>query len=168
MKTKKIVQLALFACLSVCIYAVESLIPPILPVPGVKLGLANVITLVVIYVIGTGESLLTLLIRITITTLLFGQVMSFLFSMAGGILSWIVMVLLSKIMDRCNIWAVSVFGAFAHNGGQILIAVAVTRQLAVAYYFLFLVISSVITGVFTGICAKYCIEKAEKIKLFKI
>ena len=158
MNTRKTVLVALMACLALGIYALESIVPPIVPVPGVKLGLANVVTLVAIYVLGCRAAFATLLIRIVLSSLLFGQVMSFWFSLAGGVLCWAAMCIASKYFDTSQVWIVSVFGALFHSAGQTLVAIAVTSQLAVAYYFLFLIISSIISGIFTGICASYCIK----------
>ncbi len=158
MNTRKIVLVALMACLALGIYALESIVPPIVPIPGVKLGLANVVTLVAIYVLGYKAAFATLLMRIVLSSLLFGQAMSFLFSLAGGVLCWAVMCLASRLLDSSQVWIVSVFGALFHSAGQIIVAIAVTSQLAVAYYFLFLIISSIIAGTFTGICASYCIK----------
>ena len=166
MKEKKLFSLVLvsvMAALSLGLYALESLIPPIVPVPGVKLGISNVITLICIHIIGTKKAFAVLLIRIFLSSLLFGQPVSLVFSLFGGILSFVVMAILIRFFDKSNIWAVSVFGAFSHNFGQIIAAVIITRELTVAYYFLFLIISSVVTGVFTGICAQTAIKKLEKI-----
>lgn len=166
MKEKKLssmVFVSVMAALSLGLYALESLIPPIIPVPGVKLGLSNVITLICIYIIGRKAAFAVLLIRIFLSSLLFGQPVSLVFSLFGGVLSFAVMALLKRFFDKSNIWAISVFGAFAHNFGQIIAAVLITSELSVAYYFLFLVISSVVTGVFTGICAQTAIKKLEKI-----
>ena len=166
MKEKKLFSLVLvsvMAALSLGLYALESLIPPIVPVPGVKLGLSNIITLICIYIIGRKAAFAVLLIRIFLSSLLFGQPVSLVFSLFGGILSFVVMAILIRFFDKSNIWAISVFGAFSHNFGQIIAAVIITRELSVAYYFLFLIISSVVTGVFTGICAQAAIKKLEKI-----
>lgn len=166
MKEKKLssmVFVSVMAALSLGLYALESLIPPIIPVPGVKLGLSNVITLICIYIIGRKAAFAVLIIRIFLSSLLFGQPVSLVFSLFGGILSFVVMALLIRFFDKSNIWAISVLGAFSHNFGQIIAAVIITRELTVAYYFLFLVISSVVTGVFTGICAQTAIKKLEKI-----
>lgn len=158
----------MFICLSLGIYALESIIPPLIPFPGVKLGLANIITLVSIYVIGRKEALLIVVGRIFLSSLLFGQVMSFWFSFAGGMISFVAMAILSYFMDESNIWAVSVFGAFFHNMGQFAVAMVITGQYALLYYFLVMIISAVFTGVFVGICAKLCINKARKINILSI
>ncbi len=147
------------AAVSLAIYALENMIPPIFPIPGVKLGLANCITLICLYIIDTKCAFAVLSIRIILSSLLFGQPVSLIFSICGGFLSFVAMVILKKVFSRDNIWAISVFGAFAHNIGQIAAAVAITGQMEVAYYFLFLAISSIITGIFTGICAQNFVNK---------
>ncbi|MBR3932854.1 MAG: Gx transporter family protein [Clostridia bacterium] len=166
MRSSKLVLTSVIAAISLAVYALESLIPPIVPVPGVKLGLANAITLIALYVLGAKCALQVLAVRIFIASLLFGQPVSWIFSISGGLLSFGVMFFLKRFVDDCNIWALSVFGAFAHNLGQIVVAIVITGQIEVAYYFLILVISSVITGVFTGICAQSAIKKLKKINLF--
>lgn len=164
--SSKLVLVSLMSAIAMGIYALESLIPPIVPIPGVKLGLANVVTLVAIYLLGSKSAFFVLFIRILLTSLLFGHPVSFVFSLCGGLLSFAVMAVLKRFMEPYNIWAISVFAAFAHNFGQVAAAVVITQELAVAYYFLFLVISSVVTGVFTGICAQTSIKKLKLLKVF--
>ena len=164
MKSSKLVLTSVIAAISLAVYVLESLVPPIVPVPGVKLGLANAVTLIALYVVGTKCALGVLLLRIFISSLLFGQPVSLMFSISGGLLSFGVMFFLKLFMCDENIWAISVFGAFAHNLGQIGAAIIITGQFAVAYYFLILVISSIITGVFTGICAQTAIKKLKNTK----
>ncbi len=158
-----LVLISVMASLSLGLYALESLIPPIIAVPGVKLGLANVITLVCIYIIGTKNALAVLLLRIFLSAIIFGQPVSLTFSLFGGLLSFFAMAVLKRLLCEENIWAISVFGAFFHNLGQIIAAVIITGEITVAYYFLILIISSVITGVFTGICAEYAVKKLKKL-----
>lgn len=163
--TRKTVLVALFACVAMGIYVLESSIPPLVPIPGVKLGLANIVTLVVFYTLGKRAAFAQLIIRIIMTALLFGHVMTLAFSAVGGILSFAAVCLSAVFLDQSQLWAVGVFSALAHNAGQISVAIFVTGQLAVAYYLLVLIISSVITGLFTGICAKYCIGLMKKLRL---
>ena len=164
MKSSKLVLTSVIAAISLGVYAIESLIPPIIPIPGVKLGLANAITLIALYVLGAKCAFGVLFVRIFVSSLLFGQPISLIFSISGGLMSFGVMFFLKRFMDEENIWAISVFGAFAHNLGQIIAAIIITGQLGVAYYFLFLVISSVVTGVFTGLCAQNAIKKLKNLK----
>lgn len=160
--SSKLVLTSLLAAISLGVYALESLIPPVVPVPGVKLGLANAVSLIALYILGGKCAFAVVFIRIFLSSLLFGQPISLIFSISGGLVSFGVMFLLKRFFDDGNIWALSVFGAFGHNIGQIVAAVIITSELAVAYYFLLLVISSVITGVFTGVCAQYAVKMIKK------
>ena len=164
-KTTRLILIALMSSISLALYGIETFIPPLVPLPGVKMGLANVVTLVCMYVLNVRASFVVLLVRIALSSILFGQPVSFLFSLSGGVLSFCTMALLKRYTDESNIWALSVFGSFAHNLGQIIAAVIITGELSVAYYFLFLIISSVITGVCTGACAQTAIKKLKKLHI---
>ena len=158
MNARKIVLISLFSCMALGIYALELLIPPIIPIPGVKLGLSNIVILVAMYVLGKKEAFLVLMLRIGLSFLLFGQAMSFLFSLGGGLLCFLAMSFAHRFLDNSQIWAVSMIGAVFHSLGQIIVAVAVTSLFSVAYYFLFMLIFSLVSGIFTGLCAKYTIK----------
>jgi len=167
MKTRKMVLASLFVAVALGLYGLECTIPPVVPIPGVKLGIANTITLVCVYTIGKKEAFAVLMLRIFLSSLLFGQAVSLMFSLTGGILSFATVCVLSKFMSEDNLSAVSVFAAFAHNIGQIIVAMLITRQLAVAYYFLALIISSVVTGYFNGICAHYTVKFVKNSQITK-
>ncbi|MBE7050778.1 MAG: Gx transporter family protein [Ruminococcaceae bacterium] len=163
MKTRKYVLMALLSSMALGLYALECVIPPLTFIPGAKLGLANIITMVAIYIFGKKEAFLILMMRIVIASMLFGQVMSMLYSVAGGLFSFVALCICLKFIERSSMWATGIICAIFHNLGQIVVAVLVTQQLSIAYYFLFLVIISMISGVFTGVCADYCITYAQKI-----
>ena len=90
--------------------------------------------------------------------------MGMLYSLAGGLLCWIVMSLLKPHMGRNQIWIMSVFGAIAHNAGQLLVAVAITETLEVAWYGVVLLIAGIVTGFFTGQCAQAVLNHMDKLK----
>ena len=100
MRTKKLTFLALFTTLSLAIYAAESALPPLAPIPGLKLGLANIITLVLLRHFSVRDALLVLLARILLSALLFGQALSLLYSLAGGLFSLLVMALTMKLLQK--------------------------------------------------------------------
>lgn len=149
----KLTRLALFAALALAIYGIESLIPPIVPIPGIKPGLANIITLIVLKNYSGRDALLVLITRIIISSLLFGQMMSLLYSLAGGILCLFIMLLLNCLFDGHFIFITSAAGAVSHNIGQLAVAVFITRTIGVWSYLPFLILSGMITGFFTGLCA---------------
>ncbi len=158
MRTSKLTILALFTTLSLAIYAIESAIPPLVPIPGIKLGLANIISLVLLYRYSIKEASLVLLARILIGTLLFGQAMSLLYSLTGGILSILLMWAVSKLLQRRAIFLTGITGALAHNAGQLLIAFLITQVGGVLLYCPFLIISAILTGLFTGLCAHFLLK----------
>ena len=155
MPIKKLTVLALFTTLSLAIYAVESAIPPLVPIPGFKLGLANIISLILLRNTSAKDAFLVLIARILLSALLFGQALSLLYSLAGGILSLLVMALVTKLLHKKMFFLTGALGGLAHNMGQLVIALIVTSTPGVAAYLPFLVLSGILTGLFTGLCGEY-------------
>ncbi len=100
MSTRKLTVLALFAALALAIYSAESLLPPPIPLPGIKLGLANIITLLVLHLYRARDAAVVLLARVLLAGLLFGQAMSLLYSLCGGLLCFVAMTLASRMLHR--------------------------------------------------------------------
>ena len=157
--TKQITVLALFTTIALAVYYAESLLPPIAPIPGIKLGLANIITLILIKKASLKDALLVLLMRILIAGFLFGQAMSLLYSLTGGIFSLVSMYLIYKLLQGHFTFLTGIFGALFHNLGQLLIAILLVSGTAPLAYLPFFILSSMITGTFTGLCAHYASKK---------
>lgn len=164
MSIRKITTLAIFTTLALIIYSVESTIPPLIPVPGIKLGLANIITLVILQLYSPKDTFWVFITRVFLSTFLFGQAMSLLYSLTGGIFCFLAMVLINRLLHQRFLYLTSIVGALAHNMGQLLIAYLLTAVPGVLVYTPFLLISGVVTGLFTGLCAfftlKYLLPKA--------
>ena len=154
-KTRKLVFMALLTALELTIWVIEGQIPAPIPVPGVKLGLASVITLTAMAALGRKEAGVILLARILLGTLFAGSPAAMLFSLAGGALSWAVMAALIGAFPEKLLWVVSVFGAIGHNAGQLLAALLVTGTPGILWYGPALLAAAVVTGVFTGLGAMY-------------
>ncbi len=152
---KRLAVLALFATLSLAVYAIESAIPPLVPIPGIKLGLANIITLVILSNGCGKDALLVLVVRILLSSLFFGQAVSLLYSLAGGLLCLLAMWLANRALQGHFLFLTSIFGAIFHNLGQIGIALLLTQTPGVLAYLPFLAISGIVTGFFTGLCAGF-------------
>ncbi|MGN1141839.1 MAG: Gx transporter family protein [Oliverpabstia sp.] len=148
--SRKVAYSAILAALAMIFSYVETLIPVNFGIPGIKLGLANLVVVVGLYFLPPGQVLMISLTRILLIGFLFGNGMSILYSLAGGILSFIVMLLLKKIKGF-SIIGVSVAGGVAHNVGQILVAACVVENLKLFYYFPALLVSGTITGILIGI-----------------
>lgn len=156
---KRLAIIAMLLAIAIVVNIVESFIPMF--IPGVKLGLANVIILIMLYEFKAGEALLVDILRIVLVGLLRGTLLSptFLMSLSGGMLSFVIMLLFSKI-KVFSIIGVSVLGAVFHSAGQILIAIILLDSSAVVYYLPFIALLSVITGILSGILAKVYLKRS--------
>ncbi len=148
--TKRITLDAVLTALALIIFIIELQFPEIVPIPGVKLGLANVITLIAIFKLGPVDGLIILILRIVMGSIFSGRIMAMLYSLAGGLLCFLVTVFLKKIVSKSQIWVCGVLGAIAHNLGQVLVAILITQTPALLSYLPILIVSAVITGAFTG------------------
>ena len=151
---------ALFAAVALTIFVIELYIPSV-GIPGVKLGLSNIVTVTAAFLIGPWDAGAILLCRIVLGGIFSGQVMALWYSLAGGTLCWLTMLPLRRILTKKQIWVMSVIGAVAHNVGQILVALAVTRTAAILYYLPLLMVSGVLAGLFTGIAAQLAVNRLD-------
>lgn len=149
----KVAYCGLYTALALIFSYVEMLIPIHFAVPGIKLGLANVVIVVVLYKMGWKEAYLISIVRVILAGFLFGNLASILFSLAGCLLSLSMMCLLYK-KENFSVIGVSIVGAVFHNLGQILVAMLVVSSFSVMYYFSVLMIAGIITGVVIGVIAK--------------
>ena len=159
MKVQKMALLGVLTAGAIVIAILESFIPSI-GIPGVKLGLANIVILIILYELGIVEAIIVNLLRVLVVGLVRGTFLSmgFLMSLIGAVLSLGIMILFYLLIKKFSIVGVSVIGSVFHVFGQILIAMLF---LGTAYIFLYLpiiAISAIITGVFVGIVAKLIIN----------
>lgn len=159
---KRLTRMALLAALALIIFVLEAQLPPLVPIPGVKLGLANIITVYAMFRLGPRDALLILLTRILLGNLFAGSVMALLFSLGGGLLCWVVMLLLRPLLTEKQIWVASPLGAIAHNLGQMAVTLAVYRTAQLMIYLPVLLLSGLITGLFTGLSAQFLIQRLNK------
>ena len=162
MSVKKMTFMALLLAVALSIFVAEAQLPPPVPIAGVKLGLANIVTLAALVWLGRREALTILLGRIVLGSLFAGQAVSFIYSLAGGLMCFLVMAVILTPLGHERLWVVSVFGAMAHNVGQIIAAVLLTRTLQVAIYLSVLIISGILSGAFTGLAAQLVVKRLNK------
>lgn len=160
---KKTVLLSLLISQSLILSIIELAIPIPVPIPGVKLGLPNIISLFTIITFGFKESLLVMVLRVILSSLITGNMASFIYSLAGGIFSILVMNFMYKFKNRFSLISISVTGSVFHNIGQILIASIVINNLKMFYYLPFLMISGVITGIIIGFTTQFTIELLKRL-----
>ena len=158
METRKVVHMGMLIALAMVLSFIESQIPAFIAVPGLKLGLANIAVVFALYRLGFREALGVSLIRVVLSAILFGSVVSGLYSAAGAILSLAGMALLKKTGFFGTV-GVSVSGAVLHNLGQIGIACLILRTQALVYYLPFLILSAVAAGVVIGIVSAVLVER---------
>ena len=162
--TRKMVTLSLLVSQALVLHVIERMIPVPIPVPGIKLGLANIISLFTIIIFGFKEAMLVVFLRTILGSFFGGGVSSFLYSFTGGVFSTIVMALLFKYTKNIfSIIAISVVGAVFHNIGQILIASMVVSNANLFFYLPVLLISAVITGIFIGLTVQYTMKPLQTI-----
>ena len=153
MDHKKIPYYGLFAALAILMGYVEMMIPVPIPIPGVKLGLANVIVIIMMYFMDVKSAFFVSLIRVLLSGLLFAGFAGLLYSLSGALFSFVVMALLKKT-GKFSIVGVSLAGGVFHNVGQIIVAALAVENVKMAYYLPFLLVSGVVTGILIGIVAK--------------
>lgn len=158
MTTGKLTELALLTAAALILYVVELQIPNPIPIPGAKLGLANIVTVYAVYRYRPGEVLMVVLVRIFLGSLFGGSMMTFLYSLAGSLLCLIGMLLLRHIVSGRAIWLASVLGAVLHNTGQMLVAVAIAGK-GMLLYLPFLMTAGCVAGAFTGLCAQLVLNR---------
>ena len=162
---KRLAFMAVLTAAALILFIVEAQIPSLVPVPGVKLGLANIITLVAVYLLSRREAGLILLMRVLLGAVFAGSPSTFLFSAFGGLLAWLVMCLLRDRIAEERMWLISVLAAIAHNLGQMLVCLLVVKTPGILVYLPALLASGILTGAFTGVAAKYLVRAIRKIKL---
>lgn len=165
MKTRKLTTLALLTTISLTIFLLEGMLPPLVPVPGIKLGLANIVTLIVLVWFSAKDAVLVTITRVLLGFFFAGTVMSLTYSLLGSFLSLTVMVILHHFLEKNYIYITSIAGAIFHNIGQIIAAVLFTSTPYVVSYLPFLMISGIITGLFTGLCAYFLWKKFPSIRI---
>lgn len=166
-RLKRLALLGLASSLALLLSYVEFLIPPIYAaVPGIKVGLPNLVILYVLYAMGIKYAALVSLTRLCISSLLFGNSMTFIYSLAGAVLSLAVMGILKKT-DMLSTVGVSVAGGVCHNLGQILVAMVILDTPQIAYYMIVLALTGTLSGVFIGLCGALMIKRIPSSKLFR-
>lgn len=165
MKAKKLTELAMLTAVALIIFVVELQIPNPFPIPGVKLGLANIITVYAVYHYPAAKTLCIVLTRILLGSFFAGNMMGLLYSLSGGLLCLAGMLALRRILPQRHLWVCSVFGAVFHNIGQIAVACLVAGW-GMLWFFPFLLVSGCLAGAFTGGCAQLVMKRMMKAKPF--
>ena len=163
MKAKRIAQLGLLTAIALTIFMIEAQIPPLVPIPGVKLGLSNIVTVFTVFTIGPGAGAAVLMCRIFLGAVFAGNFSTILYSASGGACTILVTIGLRKILKENQLWAAGCLGAMAHSVGQMIAAIAITRTAGLLVYLPVMIVISIFTGLFTGLCAQYLVKRGGKL-----
>lgn len=159
MKTRTLARLALLSAIALTIFMLEAQLPPLLPIPGVKLGLANIVTVYTVFTFGTRAGVAVLFCRIFLGAVFAGNFSTIFYSVAGGALAIGTTALLRRILTKKQLWIAGTFGAIAHNIGQVCMAVALTSTVGLFVYLPPLCLISIFTGALTGWCAQFLVNR---------
>ena len=159
MKTKKLTLLALLSAIALTIFMVEAQIPALVPIPGVKVGLANIVTVFAVFALGPKEGASVLFVRIFLGAVFAGNFSTIFYSAAGGACAIGVTILLKKILTTKQLWVAGSMGAVAHSIGQMAVAILITGTPGLIVYLPVMIAISIVTGLFTGLCAQFLVNR---------
>lgn len=159
----RVAYFGVFTALALIFSYVETLIPVNLGIPGVKLGLANLIIVVALYKMRLSEAYLLSVVRVLLAGFIFGNYFSIIYSLAGGLLSLTVMALLKKL-GGFSLQGISIAGGVFHNIGQLIVAAVVVETFSVTYYFPVLLVAGLLTGLVIGIVAEMMLKRLVNIQ----
>ena len=165
MKNKKLTVLSLLTAVALIIFIVEAQIPALVPIPGVKLGLANIITIFTVWVISPRDAIAVLLARIFLGAVFAGNFSTIFYSMGGGALAILTTIGLKHILQENQLWIAGCLGAIAHSIGQMAVALLITQTYTLIIYLPVMLVCSIITGVFTGLCAQILVKRSKQWKI---
>lgn len=158
-KTQDLTRMALLTAIALTIFMVEAQLPGLVPVPGIKLGLSNIVTVYAVFVLGPGKAAMILFARVFLGAVFSGQMSTILYSGAGGALAIAVTILSRRFLSDKQIWVAGVLGSIAHCIGQMAVALGVTLTPGLLAYLPVMILIGIFTGAFTGLCAQLLKER---------
>ena len=159
---KRLTELAMLTAVALIIFVIELQIPPLTAIPGIKLGLANTITVYCVYRYKPWEAALVVAVRVIIGAMFAASFSTILYSASGALFCFLGMIPISRLFPRLPIWVCSMIGAVFHNIGQIAAVIIIFGSFVVIGYLPFLMIGGVVSGLFTGLCAHFVIGHMKK------
>lgn len=163
MPVKRLTELAMLTAVALIIFVIELQIPPLTAIPGIKLGLANIITVYCVYRYKPWEAALVVAVRVIIGAMFAASFSTILYSASGALLCLAGMIPVSRLFPKLPIWACSMIGAVLHNIGQFTAVLLTLGSSVVLWYLPYLLLAGIISGLFTGLCAHFVIESMKKV-----
>ena len=165
---EKMMLVILIGALAIGLGIIESMIPIKLPIPGMKLGLANIMIVIGVYYLDVKDMFFVIMLKTFLTTLLLGTFSMFAYGFVGALLSYICMVSAFKVLkEKISLIGISMIGGVMHNIGQIIVAMILIKTKAIAYYMMFLLPIGLLTGVVIGLVAKLVMSRLNEFQLFR-
>ena len=165
---EKMMLVILIGALAIVLGIIESMIPIKLPIPGMKLGLANIMIVIGLYYLDVKDMFFVIMLKTFLTTLLLGTFSMFAYGFVGALLSYICMVSAFKVLkEKISLIGISMIGGVMHNIGQIIVAMILIKTKAIAYYMMFLLPIGLLTGVVIGLVAKLVMSRLNEFQLFR-
>ena len=161
MKTKKLTLMALLAAIALTIFTLEAQLPPPVPLPGIKLGLSNIVTVFAVFTLGPWEAAAILAVRIFLGAVFAGNFSTILYSAAGGLLAILTAIGQRRLLKPGQIWVAGCLGAVAHSLGQMAVAVWISGTASILIYLPVMLLCSILTGLFTGLCAGFLVKRGK-------
>jgi len=161
MKIRKLTAMALLCAVALILFTVEAQIPPLVPIPGIKLGLSNIVTVFAVFLLGSGEATMILAARIFLGAVFAGNFSTIIYSAAGGALAILTTIVLKRFLKPNQIWVAGCLGAIAHSVGQMIAAIAVSSTPSLIIYLPVMLLCSILTGFITGLCAQLLINRGK-------
>jgi heptaprenyl diphosphate synthase len=161
MKVRKLTRLGLLSAIALTIFMVEAQIPPLIPIPGIKLGLANIVTVFAVFAMGSKEGSLILAVRVFLGAVFSGQMSTIFYSAAGGLLAILATIGLKRILRGNQLWIAGCLGAVAHSVGQMAAAIVISGTPALAVYLPVMILCGLLSGLFTGLCAQLLVNRGK-------
>ena len=162
MNIRRLTELALLSSVALIIFVIELRIPNPFPIPGVKLGLANIVTVCAVFRYRPSETAMIVTVRLLLGAMFSGNPSALLYSAAGALACLCGMLLLRRILPEQQIWLCSVIGAMLHNVGQITAAVIMMQSFGVIAYLPILLVTGSLAGAFTGLCAQLVLHRIKR------
>ena len=159
MKTKRLTLLALLTAIALTIFMIEAQIPALVPIPGIKLGLANIVTVFAVFALGPKDAVMILAARIFLGAVFAGNFSTIFYSAAGGACAILVTIGLRRVLTNKQLWVAGALGAVAHSIGQMAMAVLLTGTPGLIAYLPVMIAVSLVTGTFTGLCAQFLVNR---------
>lgn len=163
MNTRKLTRMALLTAIALTIFMIEAQIPALVPIPGVKLGLANIVTVFAVFAMGPKEAAAVLFARIFLGAVFAGNFSTIFYSGAGGLVAILVTIGLRKILTQKQLWVAGALGAIGHSVGQMAMAILITGTTGIIVYLPMMIVCSIVTGAFTGLCAQLLLNRGKNL-----